>query len=239
MGRLRAQGANSLMGRSILGAYPGDLPPPDEAGSSRGVVDLARRYGYGDWSDEEDGADDYAFGGEGSDDDEDSFMDFSMDEEELGGAKKTRKRRRKSKSSRQQQSGGVSIGFSVGSSSQESPSPTKVSTRRKKSSTSKSSSLAGTEGIRRRLKSSSSRIPSPAMQSLGGITGSRSASKKRTRKTPSTTTTTGRATSATDTIKNDFVEIPKAKTIIRKRKTRRLSPAMSLLNEAKSKANDE
>ena len=62
MGRLRAAGANSYMGRSILGAYPGDLPPPEEAADASGLVDFAQRYGYGEWSDysdiDEDGMND-------------------------------------------------------------------------------------------------------------------------------------------------------------------------------------
>lgn len=53
MGRIRAAGANSLMGRSIMGAYPGDAPSPSEAADARGLIDLARKYGYGDWSDDE------------------------------------------------------------------------------------------------------------------------------------------------------------------------------------------
>lgn len=50
MGRIRAAGANSLVGRSILGAYPGDVPSPSDAANPRGLFDLAERYGYGDWS---------------------------------------------------------------------------------------------------------------------------------------------------------------------------------------------
>jgi hypothetical protein len=55
MGRIRvAAGANSRVSRSLLGAYPGDAVPIEEAASPRGVIDLARRYGYGEWSEEED-----------------------------------------------------------------------------------------------------------------------------------------------------------------------------------------
>lgn len=54
-GRIRAAGANSLVSRSLLGAYPGDAVPPSEAGSADGVVALAEKYGYGDWSDDDDG----------------------------------------------------------------------------------------------------------------------------------------------------------------------------------------
>jgi hypothetical protein len=53
MGRLRAAGVNSLVGRNILGAYPGDALSPSEASSASGMVDLARKYGYGDWSDDD------------------------------------------------------------------------------------------------------------------------------------------------------------------------------------------
>jgi hypothetical protein len=51
LGRLRAAaGTDSLLSRSLLGAYPGDAVPPSEAANARGVIDLARRYGYGEWS---------------------------------------------------------------------------------------------------------------------------------------------------------------------------------------------
>lgn len=53
-GRLRAVSATSYIPSRILGAYPGDAPPIEEAGNANGVLDLARRYGYGDWSDDED-----------------------------------------------------------------------------------------------------------------------------------------------------------------------------------------
>jgi len=65
-GRIRsAATSNSYISSTrILGAYPGDAVPRDEAGSADGVVALARKYGYGDWSDsdeeeEEDDEDDY------------------------------------------------------------------------------------------------------------------------------------------------------------------------------------
>ena len=59
MGRIRAAGANSVFGRSVLGAYPGDALPPDEAGDARGLADVATKYGYGDWSDDEYDDDEY------------------------------------------------------------------------------------------------------------------------------------------------------------------------------------
>eukprot|EP00980_Cylindrotheca_fusiformis_P000093 scaffold19_cov114-Cylindrotheca_fusiformis.AAC.40 len=55
MGRIRAAGANSLVGRSILGAYPGDVPAPYDAADPEGMIDLATRYGYGDWSEDDNG----------------------------------------------------------------------------------------------------------------------------------------------------------------------------------------
>ncbi|KAL3780214.1 hypothetical protein HJC23_007538 [Cyclotella cryptica] len=36
----------------ILGAYPMDAPPIEECANRRGVLDLARRYGYGNWGDD-------------------------------------------------------------------------------------------------------------------------------------------------------------------------------------------
>jgi hypothetical protein len=54
MGRIRAAGANSLVGRNILGAYPGDAPPPNEAADPHGLFYLAEKYGYGQWSDADD-----------------------------------------------------------------------------------------------------------------------------------------------------------------------------------------
>jgi hypothetical protein len=53
MGRLRAAGANSIVGRSLLGAYPADAPSLNEAARASGLIDLARKYGYGDWSHDE------------------------------------------------------------------------------------------------------------------------------------------------------------------------------------------
>jgi hypothetical protein len=58
IGKIRAVGANSAVGRSILGAYPGDVPSPEEAASTSGLTDMARRYGYGEWSEEDDDDDD-------------------------------------------------------------------------------------------------------------------------------------------------------------------------------------
>lgn len=54
LGRLRAAGASSIISSRVLGAYPGDAAPIDEAASADGVFGLASRYGYGDWSDSDD-----------------------------------------------------------------------------------------------------------------------------------------------------------------------------------------
>lgn len=58
VGRIRAvTGANSRYSRSLFGAYPGDAVSHEEAASAKGVVELARRYGYGDWSEDDDDRD--------------------------------------------------------------------------------------------------------------------------------------------------------------------------------------
>ena len=51
LGRLRAVGANNALSSRLLGAYPGDAPSREEAASAQGVIELARKYGYGEWSD--------------------------------------------------------------------------------------------------------------------------------------------------------------------------------------------
>jgi hypothetical protein len=51
-------GANSRVSRSLFGAYPGDAVSHEEAASAKGVVELARKYGYGDWSEDDDDKDD-------------------------------------------------------------------------------------------------------------------------------------------------------------------------------------
>ncbi|KAG7367368.1 hypothetical protein IV203_030039 [Nitzschia inconspicua] len=129
IGRLRAAGANSLMGRNLLGAYPGDLPPPHEAADSNGLYELAERYGYGDWSDNDysdDGAAN-AYDNDDADDDSDGNEDdalglapgdfqtkSSKNERKKSSASmpsKKKKRRRKSSSSSSQ---GIELGFRFG-----------------------------------------------------------------------------------------------------------------------------
>jgi hypothetical protein len=92
MGRLRAAGANSLMGRSILGAYPGDLPPPQDAADASGMIALAERYGYGDWSEDGDLVNE-------QDSEDEHFGDYSVAAESTDGDKPvaTHSRRRKTK----------------------------------------------------------------------------------------------------------------------------------------------
>jgi hypothetical protein len=56
---LRAVTASSGVSSRLLGAYPGDAVPITDAASRYGVIELAKRYGYGDWSsdDEEESRD--------------------------------------------------------------------------------------------------------------------------------------------------------------------------------------
>jgi len=54
LGRLRAVGANNALSSRLLGAYPGDAPSREEAANARGVIELAKKYGYGQWSDSSD-----------------------------------------------------------------------------------------------------------------------------------------------------------------------------------------
>lgn len=102
LGRIRAAGANSLVSRSLLGAYPGDAVPPSEAGSAYGVTALAEKYGYGDWSDE--------------DDEEEEDVSFGSSRRKA--TKRTSQRKRKSsKPSSSGSSGGVNFSFGVSTSS--------------------------------------------------------------------------------------------------------------------------
>ena len=54
LGRIRAATSDSHLSRQLMGAYPGDAPPIEEAADPKGVLLLAQRYGYGEWSDDED-----------------------------------------------------------------------------------------------------------------------------------------------------------------------------------------
>eukprot|EP00978_Attheya_sp_CCMP212_P000203 scaffold367_cov46-Attheya_sp.AAC.2 len=98
MGRLRAVGANSFVSRQLLGAYPGDAVPPQQAGSANGVMELARKYGYGDWSDDNDNDNE----DNGSSDEEDDFWNppkqtnRSATKSASNRVKRTRRRKRSS-----------------------------------------------------------------------------------------------------------------------------------------------
>lgn len=58
LGRIRAAGGDMIPAR-VLGAYPGDAVPIEEAGNPNGLFGLASRYGYGDWSDDSEDDNDY------------------------------------------------------------------------------------------------------------------------------------------------------------------------------------
>ena len=216
MGRLRAQGANSLVGRKALGAYPGDLPPPDEAADSRGVIDIAERYGYGDWSDDDED-DDFGFGD-----------DFGK-ELPRKSRKKPKAKKRRSSSSRNRQSVEIGLGLDLGNSSQQPLPVTSISSRSKRkkrrnpaSSLSVSSSIEESSSSRRRRKPRSSQLPSLAMEKL---------------ESPASSATTT-SISSTSKPKAD----PAVKDLLSAAKTSKpkaVSPAMSLLDKAKKKDDKE
>ena len=140
MSRLRAASANSLMGRNILGAYPGDLPSPEDAGDAQGLIELAGRYGYGDWSDDEyededndeaeniaehsdtDGDESFGEGYDPWDNAKERNRNGSMNRNNSSSGKKKRKKKKtRSGKQRRQPTNTVSIGFDLTSSSQSSP----------------------------------------------------------------------------------------------------------------------
>lgn len=82
LGRLRAAGANSGVSSRLLGAYPGDAVPIEDAASKYGVTELAERYGYGDWTD----------------DDDDEKEEDSGDESDDNNLKRRTRRRKRQKS---------------------------------------------------------------------------------------------------------------------------------------------
>lgn len=90
LGRIRAAGGDMMPAR-VLGAYPGDAVPIEEAGNANGLFALARRYGYGDWSESEvtDDDDDY-------DDD-----DNAIGSDDRRRSRPTRRRRRRKSSAAQ------------------------------------------------------------------------------------------------------------------------------------------
>ena len=221
MGRLRAAGANSLMGRSILGAYPADLPPPHEAGDASGLIDLARKYGYGDWSDDGDLSDSNFYPDSDEDEDENDDDENFMDEKVPDRRRKRsstssstkKKKSRKRRSSKQEL--GVSFDFDLSSSSSQGVSPplSDINARRRE----ESSGSGSMSSARRRRKSNSgkprSRLPSPAMAKIGNIS----------QQSKSRSSTIDR-TDVKNTIQDNAT---------RRKKTRTISPAMSLLDEKK------
>jgi hypothetical protein len=73
LGRIRAAGGDMIPAR-VLGAYPGDAVPIEEAGSANGLFGLARRYGYGDWSDDSESDDNHYDDDGDNDDDDDNIL---------------------------------------------------------------------------------------------------------------------------------------------------------------------
>ena len=98
LGRIRAAGGDMIPAR-VLGAYPGDAVPIEEAGSPNGLFGLASRYGYGDWSDDSDDDNNY--------DDDDSDEGLTGMNSQRRSRHNTRRRRRRPAST-QSVSGGES-----------------------------------------------------------------------------------------------------------------------------------
>ena len=97
LGRIRAAGGDMMPAR-VLGAYPGDAVPIEEAGSANGLFALARRYGYGDWSESE-----------VTDDDDDDYDDDdnAISSDDRRRSRPTRRRRRRKSSAAQPGSPGL------------------------------------------------------------------------------------------------------------------------------------
>ena len=138
VGRLRAA-AGSSVARSLSGAYPGDALPVDAAGNSLGLADFAAKYGYGDWSESDDGKDNFGMG-------------------DFGGEVGPKRRRRRHKPKQKKEPGSfwddIDVSFSAGSSSDR---------RRRRHSPRKSRSeipLSSSPTLSRRTKSASSSSPS-------------------------------------------------------------------------------
>jgi hypothetical protein len=161
MGRLRAAGASSIMGRNLLGAYPGDLPAPQEAADPRGMIDLAERYGYGDWSDD----DDDDVNGD-ADEESDHDDDTDDDDEFLAPSKRRKKSSTSPKKKRRRKRSSAEIGFGIGLGHSDVPSS---STRKspRSSSTRRHATISNTPPIR-------TRQPPKPMELLGDVPDSRS-----------------------------------------------------------------
>lgn len=86
LGRIRAAGGDMIPAR-VLGAYPGDAIPIEEAGNPNGLFGLASRYGYGDWSDDSEDDNDY--------DDDDSDEGLTGMNSQRRSRQSSRRRRRR------------------------------------------------------------------------------------------------------------------------------------------------
>ena len=75
----------------LPGAYPMDAPPIEECANTRGVVDFARRYGYGDWKES-------IYYGEDSEDEGDSFGGGDLFSSESASQDRRARRRKKQRS---------------------------------------------------------------------------------------------------------------------------------------------
>lgn len=127
VGRLRSA-VGSNIPSSLLGAYPGDAVPTSEAASADGVVALARKYGYGDWSDDED-----------ADGDSPVVTQRNKKTRKTSSGGRTRQKNRSNTSS---SSSSLSLGFDFSMGERRSEPPTSSGRRRRSSS-------KGTDGDRR------------------------------------------------------------------------------------------
>jgi hypothetical protein len=82
--------SDNRFSRNLLGAYPGDAVPLEQAASATGLTELARRYGWGDWPEEDNHLDD-------DDDDDDDAAQYG-----LNGRKKRKRQPRVEKGSNNQ-----------------------------------------------------------------------------------------------------------------------------------------
>ena len=120
LGRIRAAGGDMIPAR-VLGAYPGDAVPIEEAGNPNGLFGLASRYGYGDWSDDSEDDNDY--------DDDDS-------DEGLTGMNSQRKSRHSSRRRRRRTASAQSVSSDKSAYSKTRRSATSTSRRRRSRSAS-------------------------------------------------------------------------------------------------------
>ena len=140
LGRLRAAGANSGVSTRILGAYPNDAAPIEQAASTIGVSELAEKYGYGEWSD--------------TDEELDENEDWDDPFQKPTSSSRKRKRGKRKKHSDpfdekegQGASGGLTFSFDVGYTSSSASARTKR--RRSRPSSTRSSANSATSNISR------------------------------------------------------------------------------------------